>query len=39
MGYASFWLASPISRNLPAVALAAYALAFVAEVATRGVLS
>lgn len=36
MGYASLWLASPISRNLPAVAVAAYAVALVAEVATRG---
>ena len=36
MGHLSIWLAAPFSRNLPALALAAYALALAAEVATRG---
>jgi len=38
MRYASFRLASPIGRNLPVVAVAVYALAWVAEVMTRGVI-
>gem|GEM_PF-4112812 len=37
MRYASFRLASPISRHLPLVAVTVYALALVAEVMTRGV--
>lgn len=36
MGYASFRLASPVSANLPCVAIAFYAVALLAEVATRG---
>lgn len=36
MQYASYRLASPVSRHLPALAIAAYALALLAEITTRG---
>lgn len=38
MRYASFRLSSPISRHLPVVAVAVYAVALIAEVMTRGVI-
>ncbi len=38
MRYASFRLASPISRHLPVVAVTVYAVALIAEVLTRGVI-
>lgn len=38
MTYAALRLSSPISRHLPVVAVAVYAIALIAEVMTRGVL-
>ena len=38
MRYASLRLASPISRHLPIVAVVVYAVAFLAEVMTRGII-